>query len=337
MSPFFILAIASAATWPMQSAAKPTGRLTISATAAATGLSELASSGPPLGRPKWASRMTLPPLVEISSMVDATRSMRVVSVTRPFSVGTLRSTRRRTRLPETSASSSVRKGLLMIASLRKWSPFGLSLCLSAAGPTPAALSANSKALQSSDELRHRDRGVGHSVREAPLVVVPGEDPHEGAIDDLGLVEMEERRMRVMVEVRGDVRVFGIAEDALERAIAISGGLDRPVDLILSRGALGDEFEVDHRNVGGGHADRRAVELAFELGQDEADRLGRAGGGGDHRQRGGASAVKVLVQRVERRLVTGVGMDRRHEAVLDADGVVENLDDRRQAVRRARGV
>ena len=93
--------------------AKATGRLMISATAAATGLSELASSGPPLGRPKWASRMTLPPLSAISSMVGATRSMRVASVTRPFSVGTLRSTRRSTRLPATSASSSVRKGFVI--------------------------------------------------------------------------------------------------------------------------------------------------------------------------------------------------------------------------------
>ena len=52
---------------PMQSAAKATGRLMTSATAAATGLSELASSGPPLGRPKWARRMTLPPLSAISA------------------------------------------------------------------------------------------------------------------------------------------------------------------------------------------------------------------------------------------------------------------------------
>ena len=59
----------------MQSALKATGRLRTSATAAATGFSELASSGPPLGRPKCASRMTLPPLSAISAMVGATRSI----------------------------------------------------------------------------------------------------------------------------------------------------------------------------------------------------------------------------------------------------------------------
>ena len=37
------------------------------------------------------------------------------------------------------------------------------------------------------------------------------------------------------------------------------------------------------------------------------------------------------------LVGRVGVDRRHQAVLDADGVVDHLRDRRQAVGRARGV
>ena len=61
-------------------------------------------SGPaPSGRPKCASRITLPPLSAISVMVGATRSMRVASVTLPFSIGTLRSTRSSTRLPFTSA------------------------------------------------------------------------------------------------------------------------------------------------------------------------------------------------------------------------------------------
>ena len=58
----------------------------------ATGLSDCEGSRP-FGRPKCESRMTLPPLSAISVMVGACRSMRVASVTLPFSVGTLRSTR----------------------------------------------------------------------------------------------------------------------------------------------------------------------------------------------------------------------------------------------------
>ena len=83
-------------------------------------------------------------------------------------------------------------------------------------------------------------------------------------------------------------------------------------------ALGDELEVDDRDVRRRHADGDAVELAVELRQHEADGLGGARRGRDHRQRGGAGAVEVLVHRVERRLVAGVGVDRRHEALLDAE-------------------
>ena len=86
----------------MQSSANATGRLMMRATSAATGLSEFFGSRP-FGRPKCESRITLPPLSAISVMVGAARSMRVASVTLPFSIGTLRSTRTSTRLPFTSA------------------------------------------------------------------------------------------------------------------------------------------------------------------------------------------------------------------------------------------
>src|SRR5271166_3561541 len=332
MSPFFILAMVAAAVSPMQSVAKATGRLMTSATAAATGCSENASFRAPFGRPKWASMMTLPPLSAISVIVEATRSMRVVSVTRPFSVGTLRSTLRRTRLPETSTSSSVRNGLLMVAPSRI-----RIFCLSSAARRGGPPAADGSGLEGggSDELRQRDGGVGHAVREAPFVVVPGQDAHEGSVDDPGLVEVEDRRTVVVVEVHRNVRLVGEAEDALQRAVC--GLLHRIVDLVLGGSPLGDELKVYDRDVRGRHADRCAVELALELGQDEADRLGRAGRRRDHVQRSRAGAVEILVQRVQRRLVASVGMDRRHEAVLDADRVVEHFRHRRETVGRARGV
>jgi hypothetical protein len=68
----------------------------------ATGLSDCFGSRP-FGRPKCESRITLPPLSASSVMVGTMRSSRVVSVTLPSSVGTLRSTRTSTRFPFTSA------------------------------------------------------------------------------------------------------------------------------------------------------------------------------------------------------------------------------------------
>ena len=41
--------------------------------------------------------------------------------------------------------------------------------------------------------------------------------------------------------------------------------------------------------------------------------------------------------VERWLVAGVGVDRGHEAFVDADEIIQNFCDRREAVRRARGI
>ena len=102
-------------------------------------------------------------------------------------------------------------------------------------------------------------------------------------------------------------------------------------------ALGDELEVDDRDVRGRHADRDAVELALEVGQHQADRLGGAGRGRDLRQGGGAGAVEILVHGVQRRLVAGVGMDRRHHALFDADRLVQHGGQRRQAVGGAGGV
>ena len=149
MSPGFIAATAASAASPMQSSANATGRLMTCATSAATGFSESFGSRP-FGRPKCDSRITLPPLSAISVMVGATRSMRVASVTLPFSIGTLRSTRTSTRLPFTSAWSRVRN----------------------------ARHGQARPRAASDQLAHRHGGVGHAVGEAPLVVVPGHHAHE---------------------------------------------------------------------------------------------------------------------------------------------------------------
>src|SRR5580765_1407314 len=51
----------------------------------------------------------------------------------------------------------------------------------------------------------------------------------------------------------------------------------------------------------------------------------------------AAPVEVVVHRVERRLVAGVGVDRRHESGFDADRVVEHLCDGCKAIGGARAV
>ena len=120
-------------------------------------------------------------------------------------------------------------------------------------------------------------------------------------------------------------------------MTVGGRLDGRVDL-LDRGlATGLEGQV-----GGGarrhrHAQREAVELALELGQHQADGLRGTGRGRHDVERGGAGATRVLVDVVEQVLVGGVGVDRGHQALDDAELVVEHLGHRRQAVGRARRV
>ena len=117
MSPFFIAATACSTASPTQSSMNLTGRLMMCATSAATGLSEFFWSRP-FGRPKCESKITLAPLSAISVMALAMRSMRVPSVTTPFSTGTLRSTRTSTRFPFTSTWSRVRNALMVRSAAR---------------------------------------------------------------------------------------------------------------------------------------------------------------------------------------------------------------------------
>src|SRR5690606_28154867 len=104
----------------------------------------------------------------------------------------------------------------------------------------------------SAELAHRHGGVGHAVGEAPSVVVPGKHAHELALDHLGLLQVEGRARRVVVEVGADQRLVVGLEDALQ-ALA-GGGDDRLVDR-LDRGlAGGGELEIDQGDVRRRHAD-----------------------------------------------------------------------------------
>jgi hypothetical protein len=68
-----------------------------------------------------------------------------------------------------------------------------------------------------NQFCHSDSRVRHPVGEAPLVVIPGQHRHHRTVHDLGLIHMEDRGVRIVVEVDGDVLVFGVAENAFERA------------------------------------------------------------------------------------------------------------------------
>ena len=164
----------------MQSAAKATGSPNAFASAGSTGCSDIAVTRLPSGRPKCDSTMTLRALVRKladrrSPPLDARRVGDRAVLHRHVQVDAHQHALAR-------ASSVVER-------------------------------ANSAAR--SDQLAHRDGGVGHAVREAPFIVVPAHHAHEIAVHHLGLIEREARRRRIVVEVDRDQRRVDDVEDALE--------------------------------------------------------------------------------------------------------------------------
>src|SRR3954454_19949244 len=139
-----------------------------------------------------------------SSMVGSDERIRVSSATSPPSSGTFRSARSSTRFPSTSAS-------LTLALPNERDP-------SASGTYRG-------------RLQHLLRQVDAAVGVAPLVVIPGEELHEGPVDHLGLLGVEDRRVRVGDDVRGDDRILGVLEEPREGTIRSL--LHRGVDLLLA--------------------------------------------------------------------------------------------------------
>ena len=183
-------------------------------------------------------------------------------------------------------------------------------------------------------LHEEEDEVFDAVGVAPLVVVPADDL-AGVADDLGQLGVDDGGEGVALEVGGDQLFVGVAEVGLQGAVG--GGLEGGVDALDVDGLLGDEGEIDDRDVGGGDTHGEAVELAVHLGDDEPEGLGGAGGARNHGESSGTGAAEVLVGGVEDDLIVGVAVDRGHDAVDDAEGVVEDLDDGREAVGGAGGV
>merc|ERR1711939_1206895 len=100
---------------------------------------------------------------------------------------------------------------------------------------------------------------------------------------------------------------------------------------------GSEGEVNGRDVGGGNAHGETGELALHLGVYKRNSLGRTGGGGNHVQSSSTGATQVAVAVVQDPLVAGVAVNGGHQTPVEAEVLIQNLDDRCQAVGGAAGV
>mmetsp|Transcript_18044 Transcript_18044/g.56190 ORF Transcript_18044/g.56190 Transcript_18044/m.56190 type:complete len:490 (-) Transcript_18044:63-1532(-) len=181
------------------------------------------------------------------------------------------------------------------------------------------------------------RQLDKAVRVAPLVVVPRDELDKVAREHDARARVEDGRARVVHEVLRDDLVLRVAHDALVLG-RLALGLDDLLDLVVRR-LLGEAAgEVDDRHVGRGHAEGHARQLAVERGQHLAHGLGRARRRRDDVLPGAAPAAPVLARRAVHRLLR---RRRRvhggHEALDDAELLVDDLGEGREAVGRARRV
>ena len=110
-----------------------------------------------------------------------------------------------------------------------------------------------------------------------------------------------------------------------------------VDSFDAGGFLGFHNQVNEGDVRGWYAYRQAVELAFQLRQNQGNSLGSAGGCRDHRQGCSTGATHVAMGQVEDALVVGVSVNCGHQAFNDTETIHDDLGDRSQAVGGAGGV
>ena len=187
-------------------------------------------------------------------------------------------------------------------------------------------------------LVHVGDEVEHAVGVAPLVVVPGDELDEVLVERDAGVCVEDRGQRAGNEVARHDGLLGVAQDALE--LVLRRALDLGLDLVVA-GALGElDGEVDDGHVSSADTEGHAGELAVKLGDDRADGLGGTRSRGDDVARGGAAGAPVLAAlggAVNGELGGRHSVDSRHEALLNAPLVVDDLGERRKAVGGARRV
>src|SRR5699024_8682595 len=110
-----------------------------------------------------------------------------------------------------------------------------------------------------------------------LVVVPGDDLHEGVGQSDAGLGVEDGGAGVAQEVGGDNGILGVTQNALQ--LALGGFLHGGADLIIGGGLGQVAGQVHDGDVQGGNTHGHAGQLAIQLGDNLADSLGGAGGGG----------------------------------------------------------
>ncbi len=179
-----------------------------------------------------------------------------------------------------------------------------------------------------------DHKVLNTGGVAPLVVVPGDELDELGVEHDACASIEGGGHGPGVEVGGNDVLVGVAEEALH--VALRAALDLSADLLVGGGGLEPAGKVDDGDVDGGDTEGHTGELALDSGDNLGDSLGSSGGGGDDVARGSTASTPVLAGGgVNDGLGGGHGVDGGHETLLNAELVVDALDEGSKTVGGAR--
>jgi len=182
---------------------------------------------------------------------------------------------------------------------------------------------------------HEFYEIAAAAGVAPFVVVPRQNFDTAVTDDLGVAGIYNGRVRIAFEIGRDELFLGVAKNALHGAEG--RGFESSVDGLHARGFVHKNGDIDDADIGSGHAHGVAIELALQFGDDKMQGFGRPGRAGDHVDRSGTRAAKILMGQIEKFLIIRIGVDGGHGSTVNAESLLQDLGDRGQAIRGAGGV
>merc|ERR1719163_1232746 len=186
-------------------------------------------------------------------------------------------------------------------------------------------------------LRHAGDQVHEARRVAPLVVVPRHELHEGRRQHDAHASVEDRRVRLADEIRRHHLILRVPDDSLR--VRLRRQLHLGLDLVVRSRGLQLARQIHHRDVHRRDPERHTRQLALHHRVALGHGLGGARGGRDDVGGGSAARAPVLALHgtIHRELRRSRRVNRRHQALLDAELVVDHLHNRSKPVRSAGGV
>ena len=158
-----------------------------------------------------------------------------------------------------------------------------------------------------------------------------------AVDDHRGLRVDNTRSRIVDEIRGHERLFFVTHDADQRSF-LGFRLEQGVHLFHRRRALGLENDIRQRPVDERHAHRESVQFTLEFRNDELHRRGAPRGRRRQVYQPAPRPSQIIllrVRRVHHRLRVRHVMHRRYASPMHPDLLMNRVNHRRDAIRRAR--